>query len=76
MFRCYCNQCENGGYVEPNYGSAEKLAEDDVDFVGPSLAEELAELDAGDQMAEFDAGFVGPLQPWFFFGKMDDPIPF
>lgn len=36
MFRCYCNQCENGGYVEPNYGAVEEPAEFRDDFVGPS----------------------------------------
>lgn len=69
MFRCYCNQCENGGYFEPNYDSARTLAEFDA-------GAEPAEFDAGDLLPEFQAGFVGPLQPWFIFGEMNDPIPF
>jgi len=34
--RCYCNDCQNGGYFEPNYDSPEELAKLDAEFVGPS----------------------------------------
>lgn len=33
--RCSCNQCQNGGYFEPDYGSQEDLARLDAEFVGP-----------------------------------------
>lgn len=34
--RCYCNDCQNGGYFEPDYASPEDLAKLDAEFVGPS----------------------------------------
>lgn len=68
MSRCYCNQCENGGYFEPDYDSAEVSAEFAPDVKEP--------FDDVEEPFELDPNFVGPSNLMVVEGDCNDFIPF